>query len=175
MKQRRVHFGCFANRTHSCFRMRNKGESIHPLEDLPMMTKHQIETESQELAAALFKHDHKICLLDNVAEVTNKLNRLKAMSENGEYVDEMNDNGNAVYREFFYSRDPMHYSMRLSIEEGWEQLLSARIDGYRCVWFNPNTREILTFCGGDEIRIECPTVESFQIEFKDQSEIYRND
>ena len=42
------------------------------------------------------------------------------------------------------------------------------------VWINDEKREIITFCEGDEIRIECDTAESFAAELQAMDQYYRN-
>ncbi len=69
---------------------------------------------------------------------------------------ETNRRGNILVRSRHPYRERYHYDF--SPCKDWVQYSTLDAENFG-VWVNPDAREILTFTGGEEIRVTCPTEE----------------
>lgn len=99
--------------------------------------------------------------------------KYRAMIPTG--ADEVNDNGNTVYREKHVSQqlqlqsgNATYYDANLP--EGWEPHPTWQDAEYFGVWVNRTKRQILTYCEGDRTLVSCPTQEGFDLEYQQMVE-----
>jgi len=81
-----------------------------------------------------------------------------------------NDRSNNVETDFYMYRERYHYDEKLGAD--WSQYDTDQDAPYFGVWVNATTRQIMTWCEGDESLVTCPTVESFQAELDDAARCY---
>ena len=87
--------------------------------------------------------------------------------------DTTNERGNTERTAFVGERNRYYYDLsECKPEDGWSQFHTTDDAHYFGIWIHPERLEILTYAEGDEIRITCPTPESFQAELDHMSAFY---
>ena len=86
---------------------------------------------------------------------------------------EVNERGNTVLRSRRPNGSRYIYDFELCTpSDGWMQFDTDQDAWYFGVWVNPEKRETLTYAEGDVIRVQCPSVESYNAEIKDMCNFY---
>lgn len=87
-----------------------------------------------------------------------------------------NKQGNTVTSRFVNhdgEADRYRYDFTLCrSSDGWKQYDTDQDAPYFGVWYHTERRETVTYAEGDEIRVKCPTAESFRAELDDMARCY---
>ncbi len=69
--------------------------------------------------------------------------------------------------------DRYHYDNMLSQQKnGWRQYATDQDASYFGIWVNVEKRTIFTFCEGDTIFTDCPTLDTFKVELDYMAKFY---
>jgi hypothetical protein len=88
-------------------------------------------------------------------------------------MSEVNKHGNTISRASHPKRRRYQYDFELCrASQGWVQFDTIQDASHFGVWVHPERREIITFAGGDEILVRCPTVATYHAELASMAEFY---
>lgn len=90
----------------------------------------------------------------------------------GDYVPELNERGNRVFRHFRPQRGRYYYDLRLKSEQGWKQFDTEQDFNGFGVWVNERKRMTLCYCEGDVTLVTCPDLQHFKAELADAERFY---